>query len=84
MGTQLFQNLLEAGIFMIVMNLKSEKSILDWEFLQAQPNVSDQWCKLPEKYVNCIKVLPAKGYRNSKKINIALNQEIGKTVIYFT
>jgi hypothetical protein len=83
MGTQLFQNLLEAGIFMIVMNLQSKKSILDWEFLQTQPNVSDRWYKLPEKYAKCIKVLPVKGYRDSKKINIALNQEIGKTVIYF-
>ncbi len=82
MGTQFFQNLLEAGIYMILINENTPESIFNDEFLNTQPNITDRWCDLPEKFVPCIKVFPTRGFKGSTTMDIALDQEAGKTTIY--
>lgn len=83
MGTQIYQNLLEAGIFMILLNRQSEEGYFDENFFKTQQNVMKNWCSLPEKFEKCIRLLPTSGYHNSQGLDIALNQELGKTIIYF-
>ena len=82
-GSQFFQNLVEAGIYVLSLNLQRESSHFDREFIQSQPNLIQNWLEM-DGIEKAIKILPVQGYHNFNHLNIAFNQESGKSTAYFS
>jgi len=82
-GSQFYQNLLEAGIFTISINLERKGCFFDQAFLETQLNQLTSWIDQPAA-VKAVQVLPVKGYRGFEKLNIAFDQNRGKTTAYFS
>ena len=83
-GTNFFQNLQEAGIYVISINRYRDTSFVDDAFFTQQPNQVRAWIEdLPESLAEIIQVFPVTGYKNARQLKIALNRAEGHVTAYF-
>lgn len=83
-GTNFFQNLQEAGIYVISINRYRDTNFLDDAFFAQQPNQVRAWVEdVPESLAEIIQVFPVMGYKNARQLKIALNRAEGHVTAYF-
>jgi hypothetical protein len=63
--------------------LERKGCFFDQAFLETQLNQLTSWIDQPAA-VKAVQVLPVKGYRGFEKLNIAFDQNRGKTTAYFS
>jgi hypothetical protein len=82
LGTHFFQDLMEAQIFPLAVNLDEPESSFCREFFYDTPNCLMQWVKCPQAAGKAIRLIAVADYRPGFHLDLAMDDEAGLAVAY--
>lgn len=82
LGTHFFQDLLEAQIFPLALQLDDPKTIFNTVFFEDTPNHLLEWVQADETVQKCLFLISVEDYAPGKKISIVMNDDVGKVLAY--
>lgn len=84
LGTHFFQDLLEAQIFPLALQLDDPKTVFNQSFFDELPNHVLEWINADEQYEKCLTLLAVGDYAQEKSLTILMNDDIGKVIAFVT
>jgi len=84
LGTHFFQDLLEAQIYPLALQLDDPKTVFNENFFERMPNHLKEWIQVPELYENCLHLLAVGDYAPGRCMTILMNDDVGKVLAYLT
>jgi len=84
LGTHFFQDLLEAQIYPLALQLDDPKTEFNKGFFEESPNHLLEWIPAEEQYENCLCLLAIGDYAPGKSLSILMNDDVGKVLAYLT
>jgi hypothetical protein len=84
LGTHFFQDLMEAQIYPLAVNLDEPNAIFKREFFYETPNRLAERIKCDESYSQAIRLIDVADYRPGHHLELAMDDEQGLAVAYFT
>lgn len=84
LGTHFFQDLLEAQIYPLALQLDDPKTEFNKNFFEEAPNHLLEWIPAEEQYENCLCLLAIGDYAPGKSLSILMNDDVGKVLAYLT
>ncbi|MCX6055208.1 MAG: PEP/pyruvate-binding domain-containing protein [Chloroflexi bacterium] len=84
LGTHFFQDLLEAQIYPLALQLDNPKTIFNSSFFNHCPNHLLEWTPFEQKFDQCLFLLKVDDYAKGKTITILMNDEVGKVLAYLS
>jgi hypothetical protein len=82
LGTHFFQDLMEAEIYPIAINLDEPTSMFNKDFFYNTPNCLQNWTEIDENMQKCIRLIDVSAYRPDSHIDIVMDDEKGKAVAF--
>lgn len=84
LGTHFFQDLLEAQIYPLALQLDDPKTVFNEAFFDEMPNHILEWIAADEQYEKCLFLLAIGDYAPGKSLSILMNDDVGKVLAYLT
>ncbi|KAF0111301.1 MAG: hypothetical protein FD147_1052 [Chloroflexi bacterium] len=84
LGTHFFQDLLEAQIYPLALQLDDPKTIFNQPFFDKSPNHLLEWIPSEKKFEQCLYLLKVDDFSPGKTLSILMNDEVGKVLAYLT
>jgi hypothetical protein len=84
LGTHFFQDLMEAQIFPLAINLDEVEAVLNRDFFYDTPNCIGRWIDCNEEISQVVRLLAITDYRSSHHLNLAMDDEAGVAVAYLS
>ena len=84
LGTHFFQDLMEAQIYPIAVNLDEDGVIFNHHFFEETPNTLLDWLDVDETIINCLRLIEVHQYRSSHTLEIIMDDEKGKAAAFLT
>jgi len=84
LGTHFFQDLLEAQIYPLALQLDDPKTLFNETFFEQMPNHIKEWIQTDEKYENCLFILAIGDYEPGKTLSILMNDDVGKVLAFLS
>ena len=81
-GTRFFQSLMESGIYPIITNADRVDNI-DQSFFTDSMDLTEDFVGVPEKFRNCVRILPTRGWYGSRALTIEMNPVEGVVKAFF-
>jgi hypothetical protein len=82
LGTHFFQDLMEAQIFPLAVNLDETETILNRDFFYNTPNCIEKWIECSEEISNAVRLIRVDDYRPGSHINLAMDDEANVATAY--
>ena len=82
LGTHFFQDLLEAQIYPLALQLDDPKTIFNESFFEKMPNHLLEWIAADDKFEQCLYLLATGDYASNKNLSILMNDDVGKVIAY--
>jgi hypothetical protein len=82
LGTHFFQDLMEAQIFPLAINLDEPDTTLNRDFLYKTPNSIGNWISCNEETSQAVRLLAVADYRHGHHMNLAMDDESNVAVAY--
>jgi len=82
LGTHFFQDLLEAQIYPLALQLDDPKTEFNREFFEEQPNHLNEWIAADEQYEQCLHLIAVGDFAPGKSLTILMNDDVGKVLAY--
>ena len=84
LGTHFFQDLLEAQIYPLALQLDDPKTDFNQDFFENMPNHLQEWVAADEIYEKSLCLLAIGDYAPGRCLSIIMNDDIGKVLAYIT
>jgi Pyruvate phosphate dikinase, AMP/ATP-binding domain len=84
LGTHFFQDLMEAQIFPLAVNLDEPETIFNMDFFYSSPNYLGKWINCSEEISQTVRVIEVSDYRPGYHLNLAMDDEAGQAVAYLS
>jgi hypothetical protein len=82
LGTHFFQDLMEAQIFPLALNLDEPETTLNRDFFYNTPNSIGNWISCYEETYRTVRLIAVADYRSGFHLNLAMDDEAGQAVAY--
>jgi len=82
LGTHFFQDLLEAQIFPLALQLDDPTTIFNEGFFDKMPNHLQEWIAADEPYEQCLHLLAVGDYACGKTLSIFMNDDVNKVLAF--
>lgn len=82
LGTHFFQDLLEAQIFPLALQLDDPATIFNEEFFDKMPNHLQEWIAADEQYEKCLHLIAVGDYACGKTLSIVMNDDVNKVLAF--
>ncbi len=82
LGTHFFQDLLEAQIYPLALQLDDPKTTFNESFFNELPNHLLEWITADPKIENCLRLIHVGEYVENKCLSIIMNDDVGKVLAY--
>jgi Pyruvate phosphate dikinase, AMP/ATP-binding domain len=84
LGTHFFQDLMEAQIFPLAVNLDELETTFNRNFFYDTPNSIGKWISCDEESSRAIRLIAVADYRPGYHVNLAMDDEAGLAVAYLS
>jgi hypothetical protein len=84
LGTHFFQDLMEAQIYPLSVNLDEPDAILNRQFFYETPNRMKEWIKCDESSCQSVRLIDAADIRPGHHVELAMDDETGLAVAYLS
>jgi hypothetical protein len=84
LGTHFFQDLMEAQIFPLAVNLDEPETTFNRNFFYDTPNCIGKWISCNEDSCKSVRLIAVADYRLGYHLNLAMDDEAGQAVAYFS
>ncbi|OGO31462.1 MAG: hypothetical protein A2136_10295 [Chloroflexi bacterium RBG_16_54_11] len=84
LGTHFFQDLMEAQIFPLAVNLDEPETTFNRDFLYNTPNCIGKWIGESAVTVQAVRLISVTDYRTGFHINLAMDDEAGLAIAYLS
>lgn len=81
-GTHFFQDLMEAHIYPLNVNLDDLDSIFCQDFFEKTPNRLPEFLNADDTLQRCLRLIKVEDYRPGHSLSLVMNDESGKAVAY--
>lgn len=81
-GTHFFQDLLEAHIYPIAVNLDKEETIFNRRFFYETPNRLKDWMEVDGELAESLRLIEVAAFRPGHHLEIIMDDETGQTVAF--
>ena len=82
-GTHFFQDLMEAQIYPLAVNLDDPETTFKREFFYDTPNHLEDWLPGEERLLCCLRLIKVEDYRPGQHIDLVMDDEKSLAVAYF-
>jgi hypothetical protein len=82
LGTHFFQDLMEAQIYPLAIQMDDERTIFKQSFFYNTPNCLTDWISASADQSNCIQLIDVSKYKPRHHLEIVMNDEQGRAVAY--
>lgn len=83
LGTHFFQDLMEAQIYPLAINLDEESVTFNQGFLDRSENVLDKWLETEGCMRDCVKLIDTRQFRADHHLEIVMDDDQGKAAAFF-
>jgi hypothetical protein len=84
LGTHFFQDLMEAQIFPLAVNLDEPETTFHRDFFYDSPNCIRKWISCNEESCKALRLIAVGDYRMGYHVNLAMDDEAGLAVAYLS
>jgi hypothetical protein len=84
LGTHFFQDLMEAQIYPLAVNLDNTEAIFRREFFYDTPNRLLDWVKCREIYYQAVRLVEVADYRPGHHLELVMDDEAGLAIAYIS
>jgi hypothetical protein len=84
LGTHFFQDLMEAQIYPLAINLDEPETTFNRNFFYDTPNSIGKWISCNEESSRVVRLIAVADYRLSYHLNLAMDDEAGQAVAYLS
>jgi hypothetical protein len=84
LGTHFFQDLMEAQIYSLAINLDAPDAIFQHGFFYETPNHLVEWAKCDQSYCQVVRLIDVADYRPGHHLELAMDDEAGLAVAYLS
>jgi len=84
LGTHFFQDLMEAQIFPLAVNLDEPETTFNRNFFYGTPNSIGKWISCNEDISRAVRLIAVADYRLGYHLNLAMDDEAGQAVAYLS
>jgi hypothetical protein len=84
LGTHFFQDLMEAQIFPLAVNLDEPEAVFRRDFFYDSPNCIAEWISCTEASCQAVRLIAVADYRQGYHIDLAMDDEAGLAVAYLS
>lgn len=84
LGTHFFQDLMEAQIYPLAINLDDQFSIFNRDFFYNTPNGVTDWMPHDQRQVPCVRLLTVAAFKAGHHIELAMDDAQGLAVAYIS
>lgn len=81
-GTHFFQDLMEAKIFPLAINLDDEDAIFNRDFFYQTPNRLPEWAEASEALCNCLRLIAVDDFRAECLLDLVMDDEEALAVAF--
>ncbi len=81
-GTHFFQDLMEAKIFPLAINLDDKDAIFNREFFYDTPNRLPDWIETSETLCRCLRLIAVEDFRAGHLLDLVMDDEEGRAVAF--
>lgn len=82
LGTHFFQDLMEAQIYPLALDLEREDTFLNRPFFYQTPNQLSAWMDVEPDVGGCLKLIEVESYREDHHLDLVMDDEEGKALAY--
>jgi hypothetical protein len=82
LGTHFFQDLMEAQIYPVVVNLDREETVFNRQFFYNTPNRLPDRVKVPGELAAALRVIDVADFRPGHHLEVIMDDEKGRTVAF--
>ncbi|MEE4193724.1 MAG: PEP/pyruvate-binding domain-containing protein [Anaerolineae bacterium] len=82
LGTHFFQDLMEAKIYPLAVDLADDRSIFHTEWLEEAPNHLPELCPLDKDFLDLLHVVAVKDIRENHHLRVIMNDEVSTAVAF--
>ena len=75
-GTHFFQDLMEAVIYPLVIDLDRPGSVLNKEFFSLDSNIIERWVEIEEDIRDCIQVIDVENFRPGSHLEVVMDDRL--------
>jgi hypothetical protein len=83
LGTHFFQDLMEAQIYPLAINLDEPETIFQHDFFYNLPNRLSEWIKCEDSKCQSVRLIDVSDYRPGQHLDLMMDDEAGLAVAYF-
>jgi hypothetical protein len=84
LGTHFFQDLMEAQIYPLALNLDEPETTFNRDFFYNTPNRIGNWIRCNEETSQAVRLVTLADYRPGHHLNLAMDDEAGVAVAYLS
>jgi hypothetical protein len=84
LGTHFFQDLMEAQIYPVAVNLDDQKTIFNRDFFYNTPSCLADWMACDNRDIPCIRLLEVAAFKPGHHLELAMDDEQGLAVAYIS
>jgi hypothetical protein len=84
LGTHFFQDLMEAQIFPLAVNLDDPEAVFRRDFFYDSPNCIAEWISCSEASCQAVRLIAVADYRQGFHLDLAMDDEAGLAVAYLS
>jgi hypothetical protein len=81
-GTHFFQDLVEANIYPLAIDLEDEDAIFSREFFYDSPNQLADFISVDDQLPACLRLIKVSSYRPGHRLSLVMDDEHGKAAAY--
>ncbi|OGO33844.1 MAG: hypothetical protein A2W35_00850 [Chloroflexi bacterium RBG_16_57_11] len=82
LGTHFFQDLMEAQIYPLAINLDEPETIFNQVFFYQTPNRLEEWAKCDQSICQAVRLIEVADYRPGHHLELAMDDEAGLAVAF--
>ncbi len=81
-GTHFFQDLVEAKIFPLAINLEDEDVIFNRNFFYDTPNNLVDFIPVDDQLTNCLRLIKVSSFRRGHSLSLVMDDELGRATAF--
>ncbi len=82
LGTHFFQDLMEAQIYPLAIQLDDANNFFNEDFFHRSPNAIGKFLQVSEPLAACVRLIDVQAYRPGYTLDLVMDDEAGKAVAY--
>ena len=82
LGTHFFQDLVEANIFPLAINLEDEDVIFNQKFFYNTPNNLVDFIPIDDQLTNCLRLIRVSSFRRGHNLSLVMDEERGRATAF--